>query len=379
MFVAALELVDFRSYAHLTLTLDPGVTLFVGPNGQGKTNIVEALGFLASLSSHRVAGDAPLIRQDCERAVVRGQVVRDERQLLLEVEIVSGRANRARVNKSPLPRTREVLGILRTVLFAPEDLALVRGDPDQRRRFVDELLVTRSPRFAAVRSDYDRVLKQRNALLKTAAGARGSYDSTTLDVWDEHLVTTASELLAARLALVSELEPHVASSYADLAPAGDQVTLAYRASWRPDELPATAMAALDRAAVAEDLQAALQAARRDELARGLSLVGPHRDDLVLHLGSMPAKGYASHGESWSFALALRLGSFALLRADGDDPVLILDDVFAELDDTRRSRLAAMVAPAEQVLITAAVLGDVPATLAGATFSVAEGEVTRERS
>lgn len=379
MFVGALELVDYRSYEHLTLTLDPGVTVFVGANGQGKTNIVEALGYLASLGSHRVASDVPLIRQGCERAVIRGQVVRDDRQLLLEVEIVQGRANRARVNKSPLPRTREILGVLRTVLFAPEDLSLVRGDPDQRRRFLDELLVARTPRLAAVRADFDRVLKQRNALLKSAAASRGSFDSSTLAVWNEHLVATASELLAARLSLVVELEPHVSRAYADLAPAGDQASLSYRASWHSDEISTDAMATMNREAIAYDLEQALASAEREELARGLTVVGPHRDDLVLTLGPMPAKGYASHGESWSFALALRLGSFALLRADGDDPVLVLDDVFAELDQLRRTRLAAMVAPAEQVLITAAVAEDVPVTLTGSTFMVAGGEVVRELS
>jgi len=381
VFVAALELVDYRSYEHLTLTLEPGVTTFVGANGQGKTNVVEALGYLASLSSHRVATDQPLIRQGCERAVIRAQVVRDDRQLLLEIEVVNGKANRARVNKSPLPRTRELLGILRTVLFAPEDLALVRGEPDQRRRFLDELMVLRTPRLAGVRSDYDRVLKQRNALLKSAAASRGQFDVSTLEVWNEHLVATASELLAARLAMIVELQPHVIASYEDLAPTGGQASFGYRASWRSgelgsNELNVSQVGAPDREQIAVDLQKSLDDVRSEELARGISLVGPQRDDLVIQLGTMPAKGYASHGESWSLALSLRLGSFALIRADGDDPVLVLDDVFAELDDARRTRLAARVADAEQVLITAAVLGDVPSTLVGSTFSVSGGEVIR---
>lgn len=374
MFVAALELVDFRSYEHVTLSLEPGVTLFVGANGQGKTNIVEALGYLATLGSHRVAADQPLIRQGCERAVVRSQVVRDDRQLLLEIELVGGRANRARVNKSPLPHTRELLGILRTVLFAPEDLALVKGDPDQRRRFIDELLILRTPRLAGVRADFDRVVKQRNALLKSAAATRGRFDESTLEVWNEHLVATASELLAARLALVVELQPHVAESYTDLAPSAGDADLSYRASWRSDDIAIAATQPPSREEIASELVKALDSVRSDELVRGVSLVGPHRDDLVIQLGDLPAKGYASHGESWSLALSLRLAAFALLRSDGDDPILILDDVFAELDEARRTQLAAMVSPAEQVLITAAVAGDVPATLGGITYTVSDGEV-----
>jgi len=314
-----------------------------------------------------------MIRHGAERAVVRGLVVRDDRQLLLEVELVAGKANRARVNKSALPRAREVLGILRTVLFAPEDLSLVRGDPEQRRRFLDELVIARAPRFAGVRADYDRVLKQRNALLKSAAGSRGSFDESTLHVWDEHLVNLGSELLAARLTLIADLRPHVDDAYAALAESGGPAALSYKASWLrgETELPAK------QEEIADLLALAIVEVRREELARGLSVVGPHRDDLVLHLGDLPAKGYASHGESWSYALALRLASFALLRDDGDDPVLILDDVFAELDETRRTRLAAMVAPAEQVLVTAAVTSDVPPTLSGERFTVVDGEVRHD--
>jgi DNA replication and repair protein RecF len=371
VYVAALELVDFRSYHHVSASFEPGVSVLVGANGEGKTNIVEAVGYLASLSSHRVASDTPLIRHGAERAVARGLVVREERQLLLEVELVSGKANRARVNKSPLPRVRDILGILRTVLFAPEDLSLVRGEPDQRRRFLDELVIARTPRLAGVRADYERVLKQRNALLKSAASTRGQFDGSTLHVWNEHLVSTGSELLQARLQLIDDLRPFVHQAYQDLAPGGRRAGLSYRASWlSADQQPASA----EREDLAAALHAALASAHREELGRGLTLVGPHRDDLILGLGELPAKGYASHGESWSFALALRLASFSLLRADGDDPVLVLDDVFAELDESRRSRLAEMVAPAEQVLVTAAVAGDVPPTLSGARFTVADGEV-----
>jgi DNA replication and repair protein RecF len=374
--LAHLSLRDFRSYTEVELALGPGVTSFVGPNGQGKTNLVEAVGYLATLGSHRVAQDAPLVRLGAERAVVRGQVVRQDRALLVEVEITPGKANRARVNRSPVPRPREVLGILRSVLFAPEDLALVKGDPAERRRFLDELLVTRAPRFAAVRADYDRVLRQRNALLKSAGARRGggSVDLSTLDVWDAHLATTGAELLAGRLELVEALAPLVDKAYAsvaDTAPteqaAAGPAMISYRSSMG-EEVSLVA----DREVLAAALSDRLAASRGAELERGVSLVGPHRDDLVLALGPLPAKGYASHGESWSFALALRLAAYDLLRGeagDGGEPVLVLDDVFAELDDHRRARLAALVAGAEQVLVTAAVPGDVPAALTGARVDV----------
>ncbi|MCP2340572.1 DNA replication/repair protein RecF [Actinomadura rupiterrae] len=372
MHVAHLSLQDFRSYATAEVPLTPGVTAFVGPNGQGKTNLVEAIGYVAAHGSHRAATDAPLVRQGAARAIVRAGVVKDDRKALIELEINPGKANRARLNRSPVPRPREILGMLRTVLFAPEDLSLVKGDPGERRRYMDELLTARAPRFAGVRSDYERVLKQRNALLKSAAAHRrspGPEVLATLDVWDTHLARTGSELLAARLELVAALRPLVARAYAELAPHSGIADLTYRSS-----LGEGVELSTDRAQLAEQLLGGVAEARKQELERGVSLVGPHRDELVLRLGDLPARGYASHGESWSFALALRLAAFDLLRADGDDPVLILDDVFAELDAGRRSRLAEMVAPAEQVLITAAVPADVPAELTGTTFAVADGDV-----
>jgi DNA replication and repair protein RecF len=370
-----LSLTDFRSYESVELTLDPGVTALVGPNGQGKTNLVEAVGYLATLGSHRVASDTALVRMGASQAVVRGRVVRDSRSMLVEVEINPGKANRARVNKAAVPRPREVLGIVRTVLFAPEDLALVKGDPSERRRFLDEVLVARAPRLAAARSDYDRVLKQRNALLKTAGLARrsGGADLRTLDVWDSHLSRAGAELLAARVELVEALRPLVEKAYAAVARSASSTTLDYVSSLGPDVALEP-----DRDVLAAALQAALAAARTDELERGVTLVGPHRDELALGINGLPARGYASHGESWSLALALRLASYDLLRADGGEPVLILDDVFAELDADRRERLAALVAPAEQVLITAAVAADVPEELAGARVDVMGGQVRRVR-
>ncbi|MFF8832052.1 DNA replication/repair protein RecF [Streptomyces sp. NPDC015131] len=371
MHVTHLSLADFRSYARVEVPLGPGVGVFVGANGQGKTNLVEAVGYLANLGSHRVSSDAPLVRMGAERAIVRAAVRQGERSQLVELELNPGRANRARINRSSQVRPRDVLGIVRTVLFAPEDLALVKGDPGERRRFLDELVTARSPRMAGVRSDYERVLRQRNTLLKSAAMARRhggrSMDLSTLDVWDQHLARAAAELLAQRLDLVATLQPLADKAYEQLAPGGGPVALDYRG---------TVPGAHGREALYEGMLAALAEVRKQEIERGVTLVGPHRDDLVLKLGEMPAKGYASHGESWSYALALRLASYDLLRGEGNEPVLVLDDVFAELDARRRERLAELVAPGEQVLVTAAVDDDVPAVLAGTRYAVSEGMVER---
>jgi len=390
MRVSHLSLTDFRSWPALELDLDAGPTALVGSNGQGKTNVVEALGYLATLGSHRVSADAPMVREGAERAVLRGQVERAGRSTLVEIELNPGRANRARVNRAPVPRPREVLGLLRTVLFAPEDLALVRGEPAERRRFLDDLLVLQTPRLAGVRSDYERVLKQRNALLKTAFLARrsGGGDMRTLDVWDSHLARAGAELLAARRALVDALAPHVTAAYAEVAGGDGEPGLTYRCSLG-DATPD----GNDRTVLAEALLAELARLRPQEVDRGVSLVGPHRDDLILTLshaaggsrsatGALPVKGYGSHGEAWSVALALRLASYQLLRADvgagqGDgEPVLVLDDVFAELDTGRRDRLASLVGQAEQVIVTAAVPGDVPAALQGVRYDVYDGRVNR---
>ncbi|GAA2384149.1 DNA replication/repair protein RecF [Streptomyces glaucosporus] len=375
MHVTHLSLADFRSYARVEVPLDPGVTAFVGPNGQGKTNLVEAVGYLATLGSHRVASDAPLVRTGADRAVIRAAVRQGDRQQLVELELNPGKANRARINRSSQVRPRDVLGILRTVLFAPEDLALVKGDPGERRRFLDELVTARSPRMAGVRADYERVLKQRNTLLKTAAMARrhgggsgsgGGGALSTLEVWDQHLARAGAELLAHRMALVAALGPLADKAYERLAPGGGPVVLEYRSPVEGGT----------REELYQRLLAALADARRREIERGMTLVGPHRDDLLLRLGELPAKGYASHGESWSYALALRLASYDLLRSEGNEPVLVLDDVFAELDARRRDRLAELVASGEQVLVTAAVEDDVPKALAGARYAVGRGEVTR---
>ena len=388
MFVRRLELHDFRSYAEAAVELDPGSSVLIGPNGYGKTNLIEAIGYIATLGSHRVATEAPLVRHGAQRAVIRCAIVHDGRELLVELEITPGKANRARIGRAPATRPRDVLGALRLVLFAPEDLALVRGDPGERRRFLDDLLVQRQPRLAGVRADYERVLKQRNALLRSAYLARkvggrkarssadaeesATTDLSTLGVWDLHLAAYGADLVTARLELCAALGTHLAKSYDAVSAGRGEARLAYEAkSWAGET-----SVDLGRAGIEERLRTALAEARPSEVERGVTLVGPHRDDLLLTLGELPAKGYASHGESWSFALALRLASYELLRGEGIEPVLVLDDVFAELDNGRRERLAELVAGASQVLVTCAVPQDVPAALNGARYTVGDGRVER---
>lgn len=421
MHVRHLTVGDFRSYAHAEVALGPGVTIFIGQNGQGKTNLVEAIGYLATLGSHRVSNDQPLVRFGAEKAIIRAAVVAREREQVIEVEINPGRANRARLGRSALGRPRDILGVARTVLFAPEDLRLVKGDPADRRRFLDDLLVQRQPRWAGVRADYDKILKQRNALLKSAApqlrghlrgqrsasasqarSARAEVDAAlgntddlasalhTLDVWTDQLADAGSHLLYARLRLLRDLAPDVAITYDEVSAGQSAATLTYQSSIDPEVAPEVTAAIARIATVPEAevpavgdlrvaLHATLAAARRQEIERGLTLAGPHRDDLVLSLGPLPAKGYASHGESWSFALALKLAAYRLLHRDLDEhPILILDDVFAELDTGRRARLAELISDCEQVLITAAVEGDVPPALtASARYRVSLGEVVAD--
>ncbi len=384
MFVTHLALADFRSYPAAEVDLRPGVTVFTGRNGQGKTNLVEAVEYLATLGSHRVASDAPLIRAGADRAIVRARVqagLDDPRTLLVEIEINAGRANKAFLNRGPLQRPRDLLGALRVVLFSPDDLALVKGDPAERRRFVDELVTARWPRMAGVRADFDRVLRQRSTLLKSLDGRSRltENDTFTLEFFSDQLATLGAEITRARLDTLGAMRPDIADAYGAIAPTNNVASVGYKSSSITGETNGVVTDA--DAWGAESLRARylerMAERRREEIARGLSLVGPHRDDLVLGLGDFPAKGYASHGECWSLALALRLGSDALLRADGVDPVLVLDDVFAELDEVRRERLADRVRGAEQVLITAAVAGDVPASLAGRRFLVAGGAVAEE--
>jgi DNA replication and repair protein RecF len=383
-----ISLANFRNYETADVSFSPGVNLLVGPNGQGKTNLVEAIRYLSTLSSHRVAGYLPLIRHaqpEIEQAVIRVLANHDGRDALLEVELNRSSPNRARINKANATRLRDILGYVNTVTFAPEDLDIVKKDPSNRRAFIDELLVQVSPRFAGVFTDYERVLRQRNTLLRTArqTSAKGSALST-LDAWDESLVKFGAEIVAARVALVDRLRPLLTEAYQSIAIANNEPRILTKSSLvgatLVDEDDTGALENIESSDVVEVeelFRAKLAQIRQNELDRGITMVGPHRDDLVLMLSDLPAKGYASHGESWSFALGLRLASISLLRSEtrSGDPILILDDVFAELDAGRRSRLAELVANNEQVIITAAVGEDVPAELKARVFEVAAGEVS----
>ncbi|WP_448808007.1 DNA replication/repair protein RecF [Agromyces bauzanensis] len=391
MHVARLSLTDYRNYERAELELGPGATVFVGRNGQGKTNLVESIGYLATLGSHRVSGDQALIRAGADAAIVRALLVHGERELLVELQLNRQGANRAQLNRSPV-KTRELPRYAHSVLFAPEDLAIVRGEPSVRRRLLDELLVQRTPRLAGVMADYDRVLKQRNSLLKSAR-ARGlaAAKLPTLEIWDERLVEFGSEIIDQRVALIRELAAPLAAAYRSIVDADHRPEL--RALLSIDGADPDAEAGFEApprpvgsptpqpAATAARFAEAVRRLRPKELERGITLVGPHRDDVVLLLNGLPAKGYASHGESWSFALALRLASAELLRRDSStgDPVLVLDDVFAELDRLRRQRLAAAIGGFEQVLVTAAVLEDVPEPLTARVVHIEAGRIVESET
>lgn len=371
MYLRSLHLGDFRSWASLDLDLDPGVTVFVGPNGNGKTNIVEAVGYLAHLASHRVSGDAALVREGCDSARISVTAVNHGRELTAHLVVNARGANKAAVNRTSVKSQRGLVGIVRTTMFAPEDLALVRGEPEQRRHFLDQIVVARYPRLAGVKADYDRALRQRNALLKSAtqhsAGPATSV-ADTLDVWDSQLAHFGGEIMSARVQVVHDLAPHVAESYARLAPGSRPALIGYLSTVDAELRDAGIRTTvpdprlLDPEVAEAVLLAKFSARRETEIDRGVTLTGPHRDDVQLILGTQPAKGFASHGESWSFAVTLRLASHRMQRADGTEPVVILDDVFAELDRVRRRQLVDLAQEAEQVLITAAVAEDIPAEL-----------------
>jgi len=385
VYVKKVRLTNFRNYKTADLELYPGVNLLHGSNGQGKTNLVEAINFFGSLSSHRVAGLTPLIKQGEETAIISLELAHDDRELLLEFELNSDSSNRARLNKSPVAKTKDILGYLNSVIFAPEDLDIVKRDPTNRRAFIDQLIIQLTPRMLGVYSDYERVLKQRNTLLKSAraTGTKGAALST-LSAWDESLVSLGSEIIAARVSIAQKLEPGLISNYQAIAKSNNQPKMFIKSSIigtaaidSEESDSAEYLATTDREQITELFRETLERTRPKELERGITLVGPHRDDLVLILGSLPAKGYASHGESWSYALALRLASLEILKAESrlGDPILILDDVFAELDADRRVKLAELVLGNEQVIITAAVIEDVPEALIAKRFSVVAGEIT----
>ncbi len=384
MHVKHLTLSNFRNYTTAELPLNLGINLFVGKNGQGKTNLAEAIFYCATLTSHRVSGYQPLIKQSETQAIIRLLAGFEDRENLLELELNVDGANRARVNKSEINRIRDVLGYVNAVIFSPEDLEIVKRDPSNRRAFIDELLIQLTPRLAGVYSDYERVLKQRNTLLRTSKNLpANSPGLATLDSWDESLVKIGAEIIASRHEIIQRMIPHLKDAYAAIADEKNDPNISIRSSLlaksivEPElEVDGVYLETNNRAEIEALFRAKLLEVRPKELERGVTLVGPHRDDLVLFLGTLPAKGYISHGESWSYALALKLASAALLRKDSraGDPVLILDDVFAELDLTRRSRLANLIADNEQVIITAAVAEDVPSELRASRFVVLAGTV-----
>jgi DNA replication and repair protein RecF len=385
MFAKRVKLTNFRNYESADIEFTSGVNLIYGPNGQGKTNLVEALNFFAALDSHRVAGHTPLIKQGKSTAIISLELSHESRDLLLEYEINADSSNRARLNKSEVAKTKDILGYLNSVIFAPEDLDIVKRDPSNRRAFLDQLIVQFNPRMQGVYADYDRVLKQRNTLLKSARATGTKGDAlSTLDAWDQALVKNGTEIIATRVAITEKLSPPLVTNYQNIAKSNNEPGMFIRSSVvessKLDQDDLETQDALDttnKEEISHLFQQKLSLLRQKELERGITLVGPHRDDLQLNLGSLPAKGYASHGESWSYALSLKLASLEILKSESKlgDPILILDDVFAELDKDRREKLSDLVQQNEQVLITAAVIEDVPNNLLANKFQVESGKVT----
>ena len=388
MFIKRLKLQNFRNYKVADVGIQSGVNLIWGSNGQGKTNLVEAINLFSHLSSHRVAGHTPLIREGQDSALLSVEISHEDKEILLELELNRDSTNRARLNKSNLSRVKEVLGYLSAVIFSPEDLDIVKRDPSNRRDFIDKLVVQVNPRYLGVYSDYDRVLKQRNSLLKSARSSFSKTDSlSTLDAWDESLVEYGSDIISARMKLIEKLRPFLISAYEAIADQNNHPRIFVKASVvgsaifnGEDAEDSEFLNTSDKKEIADLFRSKLSRARKKEIERGVTLVGPHRDDLVLMLGTLPTKGYASHGECWSYSLALRLASLELLRQESryGDPILILDDVFAELDVNRRKKLANLVLGNEQVIITAAVIEDVPIELISNKIHVVGGEASYDR-
>jgi DNA replication and repair protein RecF len=385
MFAKRVKLTNFRNYETADIEFSSGVNLIYGANGQGKTNLVEALNFFAGLDSHRVAGYSPLIKQGKSTAIISLELSHEARDLLLEYEINTDSSNRARLNKSEVTKPKDILGYLNSVIFAPEDLDIVKRDPSNRRAFLDQLIVQFNPRMHGVYADYDRVLKQRNTLLKSARATGTKGDSlSTLDAWDQALVKNGTEIIAARVAITEKLSPSLVANYQNIAKSNNEPSMFIRSSvvesskLDQDDLETQdSLETTNKEEISDLFQQKLSLVRPKELERGITLVGPHRDDLQLNLGSLPAKGYASHGESWSYALSLKLASLEILKSESKlgDPILILDDVFAELDKDRREKLSDLVQQNEQVLITAAVIEDVPQNLLAKKFQVESGRVS----
>ncbi len=372
MWVQTLHLDNFRSYNKLHIEFVPGVNVLVGSNGQGKTNIVEAIYYLATLNSHRITSENPLVSTGKTSAVIRARINKADRAVAIDIEITPGKTNRAKLNRSPVPRVRDILGIVRVIMFSPEDLTLVKGDPSERRSFMDQTLIQRTPRFIGVKSDYEKVLRQRNALLKSSN--RENIDST-LDVWNEQLAQLGAEITHTRIQFIRDIKPFMRDRYHSIsggenAVSESKISITYQSKY----LSESEIELLTQDEIKTQILKQLDVRKKDELIRGITLVGPHRDELFIKLGELPIRGYASHGECWSAALALRVASADVLRADGSEPILILDDVFAELDEIRRTTILELTRNAPQVFITAAVDSDVPTELGGARFHVSLGSV-----
>ncbi len=383
MIISRLELADFRNYSTAQLELEAGPTLLIGSNGQGKTNLVEAINYLSTLGSHRASNLQALIRQGADYSIIRATLRVEDRTNLVEIQLNRSAPNKARVNGNEV-RARELPRYSSSIFFAPEDLSLVRGEPSARRRFLDELLSLRNPRFSSVFADYDRVLRQRNSLLKSSRGRVPSGGESTLEIWDEKLISLGTEIILARISLIEQLQPEISAAYLAVAGSDHSVRLEAQLSLLADDPDAEAMASPSSAVfspteIESRFAARLAELRKSELERGVTLVGPHRDDLLIELNGMPARGYSSHGESWSLALSLRLSSARLLKAESriGDPILILDDVFAELDETRRERLSESISDFEQILVTAAVARDVPKSLAARKIPIEAGKILHE--
>jgi DNA replication and repair protein RecF len=359
--ITNLNLTNYRSYSTLDLNLGGGITIFVGKNGEGKTNIAESILYLTFLNSHRASGNTPLVKLGANAAYIRAKVKYPEREILVELEINTDKANRAKINQNSTRSQKEIFGIVQAIYFSPEDLDIVRGDPSERRRFIDQLLTLRSPRVAAVISDYERAVKQRNSLLKTRASIQA------LEPWDKQVADFGGQLISLRLIGLAQLTPLFNQIYKEISNV-KPAEIIYKSSLEVISENATENS--------EKIMEKLTTNRPSELERGLTLTGPHRDDLLLTLGDHQVKGYASHGESWSIALSLKLATYNLLKSDGLSPILILDDVFSELDEDRREKLAQLAKTAEQTIITVAVESDLPKSLSGDKYLVKSGSVSK---
>lgn len=377
MWISSLQLENFRNYRQLSLNFEPGINLLIGENGAGKTNLVEACVYLSMLESHRVTGYSSLIHSESASSQLSLKAKNDSREISVAAELNRDKPNRYFLNAHQVKRTSDLVGVSKVVVFAPEDLDLVRRDPQDRRRFLDESMIQLKPRLSGVKADYERVLKQKAALLKSARQVSNP-DLTTLDIWDDQLVSLGSELIFQRQELISKIFPLLQDFYHQLSGKPESIDLSMRTSVAggEEEEEFSSLTNWDKQEISEAFYQRLQELRPKELERGVSLVGPHRDELSILKSGLLARSHASQGEAWSLALGLKLAMAQLLREDSQsgDPVLILDDVFAVLDAGRRQRLVEFVINNEQVLITSADVEAVPDLMVAKRLEISGGEV-----